>query len=130
MRRLFVTSVAIRDITRYDGPLAFLVEGLLTVLDDEKYMNYDRYTKDPKNSALFNGNATSMGGNGLPDPKYTGLRTGTGTIKPGGGGGCVVDGPFTEFVPSSSTSIHCHFRYLTSFLPTGTQPTSVPAPPS
>ncbi|KAK4171012.1 hypothetical protein QBC36DRAFT_295759 [Triangularia setosa] len=62
------------------------------------YMNYDRYTKDPKNSALFNGNATSMGGNGLPDPRYTGLRTGAGTIKSGGGGGCVTEGPFKDYM--------------------------------
>jgi len=62
-------------------------------------MNYDRYTKDAKNSALFNGNATSMGGNGVLDPKYTGLRVGTGgMIKSAGGGGCVTQGPFKEFV--------------------------------
>lgn len=61
-------------------------------------MNYDRYTKDPKNSALFNGNATSMGGNGAPDSSYTGLRTGNGVIKSAGGGGCVTEGPFKEFV--------------------------------
>jgi tyrosinase len=62
-------------------------------------MNYDRYTKDAKNSALFNGNATSMGGNGDPDPRYTGLRMGgSGTIKSAGGGGCVTTGPFKEFV--------------------------------
>lgn len=64
------------------------------------YMNYDRYTKDPKNSALFNGNMTSMGGNGAPDSKYTGVRTGSGTIKSGGGGGCVTDGPFKDYVAS------------------------------
>jgi len=62
-------------------------------------MNYDRYTKDPKNSALFNGNATSMGGNGAPDPSYTSLRTSAGLMKTGGGGGCITEGPFKEFVP-------------------------------
>jgi len=61
------------------------------------YMNYDRYTKDPQNSALFNGNATSMGGNGDPDPGYTGLRMGVGgMVKSAGGGGCVNKGPFKE----------------------------------
>jgi len=65
-------------------------------------MNYDRYTKDPKNSALFNGNATSMGGNGAPDPKYTGFRTGGGLIKSAGGGGCVTEGPFKECVLTPS----------------------------
>ena len=64
-------------------------------------MNYDRYTKDAKNSALFNGNATSMGGNGDPDPGFTTLRMGTGTVKSAGGGGCVTKGPFKEFVPSN-----------------------------
>lgn len=61
-------------------------------------MNYDRYTKDPKNSALFNGNATSMGGNGELDPRYTGLRTSAGLMKSGGGGRCVTEGPFKEYV--------------------------------
>ncbi|KAG7287554.1 hypothetical protein NEMBOFW57_007066 [Staphylotrichum longicolle] len=67
-------------------------------LENAGYMNYDRYTKDAKNSALFNGNATSMGGNGEPDPRYTGLRMGSATIKSAGGGGCVTQGPFKEFV--------------------------------
>lgn len=62
------------------------------------YMNYDRYTKDAKNSALFNGNATSMGGNGDPDPRYTGLRMGSTTIKSAGGGGCVTQGPFKDYM--------------------------------
>jgi len=61
-------------------------------------MNYDRYTKSPEKSALFNGNMTSMGGNGAPDPKYKGVRSGNGMIPTGGGGGCVTEGPFKEFV--------------------------------
>ena len=62
-------------------------------------MNYDRYTKDPEKSALFNGNMTSMGGNGAPDPRYKGVRTGAaGLIPSGGGGGCVTEGPFKELV--------------------------------
>lgn len=65
-------------------------------------MNYERYTKDPEKSALFNGNATSMSGNGAPDPRYTGFRTGTGQITSGGGGGCVTSGPFVEFVFQAS----------------------------
>jgi len=55
-------------------------------------MNIDRYAQDPINSPLFNGNASSMGGNGVPDPGYKGL----GSIKSGGGGGCVTSGPFSE----------------------------------
>ncbi|GAB1312035.1 hypothetical protein MFIFM68171_02245 [Madurella fahalii] len=62
------------------------------------YMNYDRYTKDPQNSALFNGNATSMGGNGDPDPGYLGVRMGVGgMVKSAGGGGCVTKGPFKDY---------------------------------
>jgi len=59
-------------------------------------MNIDRYAEDPIHSPLFNGNASSMGGNGLPDPNYKGL----GSIKSGGGGGCVTEGPFHEYVGS------------------------------
>lgn len=29
-----------------------------------QYWNWDRYARDPINSPLFNGNETSMGGNG------------------------------------------------------------------
>lgn len=62
------------------------------------YMNYDRYTKDPLNSALFNGNETSMGGNGDPDPNYKGFRAGMGGMIPSaGGGGCVTKGPFKDY---------------------------------
>jgi tyrosinase len=57
-------------------------------------MNYDRYAEDPINSPMFNGNSSSMGGNGAPDPNYTGQAR----IKSGGGGGCVKSGPFSEFV--------------------------------
>ncbi|KAH8901345.1 Di-copper centre-containing protein [Thozetella sp. PMI_491] len=64
------------------------------------YMNYDRYTKDPEKSALFNGNMTSMGGNGAPDPRYKGVSSSNGMIKSGGGGGCVTEGPFKDMVVS------------------------------
>ena len=66
-----------------------------------QYMNYDRYTKDPKNSPLFNGNSSSMGGNGEPDPNYKGVEQKGRTpnlIASGGGGGCVTSGPFSEYV--------------------------------
>ena len=64
-------------------------------------MNYDRYTKDPKNSPLLNGNSSSMGGNGEPDPNYKGVEQKGRTpnlIASGGGGGCVTSGPFSEYV--------------------------------
>lgn len=62
-------------------------------------MNYDRYAQDPVNSPMFNGNASSMGGQGLPSD-YPGVaqpyRKPYDWIKPGGGGGCVTEGPFKE----------------------------------
>ncbi|KAK4207267.1 hypothetical protein QBC37DRAFT_299086 [Rhypophila decipiens] len=65
------------------------------------YMNYDRYTHEPEKSALFNGNATSMGGNGAPDPRYRGVNSATGKLIPKGeGGGCVTTGPFKDMVVS------------------------------
>lgn len=70
-----------------------------------QYMNYDRYAEDPMNSPLLNGNASSMGGNGAPDPLYKGVSQAGRTpniIKTGGGGGCVTAGPFSEYVFSSS----------------------------
>ncbi|KAI1813017.1 hypothetical protein GGS20DRAFT_586881 [Poronia punctata] len=69
----------------------------------QPYMNYDRYAEDPLNSPLLNGNASSLGGNGEPDPDYKGVpqygRT-PNIIASGGGGGCVTDGPFSDIVVS------------------------------
>jgi tyrosinase len=66
-------------------------------------MNYDRYAQDPVNSPMFNGNATSMGGQGAP-VNYTGVmqpfRAPYNRIAPGGGGGCVTEGPFKDMVVS------------------------------
>jgi len=62
-------------------------------------MNYDRYAQDPVNSPMFNGNASSMGGQGEYD-NYGGVfqpfRAPYNKIPQGGGGGCVKDGPFKE----------------------------------
>ncbi|KAI1297343.1 hypothetical protein F5Y03DRAFT_369618 [Xylaria venustula] len=67
----------------------------------QPYMNYDRYAQDPKNSPLLNGNASSLGGNGEPEPAYKGVpqpgRT-PNIIASGGGGGCVKSGPFSDWV--------------------------------
>lgn len=64
-------------------------------------MNYDRYAADPINSPLFNGNASSMGGNGAPTD-YAGVpqpfRPPYNMIPSAGGGGCVTEGPFKEYV--------------------------------
>ena len=71
-----------------------------------QYWNYDRYAADPINSPLFNGNASSMGGNGAPSD-YAGVPTPgfeppLDIIPNAGGGGCVTEGPFKEYtqVPS------------------------------
>ena len=65
-----------------------------------QYWNYDRYAADPINSPLFNGNASSMGGNGAPSD-YAGVPTPgfeppLDIIPNAGGGGCVTEGPFKE----------------------------------
>ncbi|KAH9885553.1 Di-copper centre-containing protein [Xylariomycetidae sp. FL2044] len=69
----------------------------------QPYMNYDRYSVDPKNSPLFNGNSSSMGGQGELDPDYAGVpqpgRT-PNIIESGGGGGCVTTGPFSDMMVS------------------------------
>jgi tyrosinase len=66
-------------------------------------MNYDRYAEDPINSPMFNGNASSMGGNGAPT-KYRGIimpfKKPNDMIKSAGGGGCVTTGPFKDMVVS------------------------------
>ncbi|KAK0617754.1 hypothetical protein B0T14DRAFT_605751 [Immersiella caudata] len=80
----------------------------------QPYMNYDRIAKDlttnPANSPHWNGNSSSLGGNGEPDPEHKGIGQGNRIIIPsGGGGGCVKSGPFSDMVvslgPTSMTSI-------------------------
>ncbi|KAI8963059.1 Di-copper centre-containing protein [Daldinia sp. FL1419] len=69
----------------------------------QPYMNYDRYSEDPLNSPLLNGNASSLGGNGVLEPSYKGVSQPGRTpniIKSGGGGGCVTEGPFSDMVVS------------------------------
>ncbi|KAK3312280.1 hypothetical protein B0H66DRAFT_632904 [Apodospora peruviana] len=69
----------------------------------QPYMNYDRYANDPINSPMFNGNSSSMGGNGEHDPTYRGITQNgrnPNLIKSGGGGGCVKSGPFSDMVVS------------------------------
>ncbi|KAI1652510.1 Di-copper centre-containing protein [Daldinia decipiens] len=69
----------------------------------QPYMNYDRYSEDPLNSPLLNGNASSLGGNGVLEPTYKGISQPGRTpniIKSGGGGGCVTEGPFSDMVVS------------------------------
>lgn len=69
----------------------------------QPYMNYDRYAADPINSPMFNGNSSSMGGNGAPTA-YGGIKSPFkkphDKIQSGGGGGCVTSGPFKDMVVS------------------------------
>lgn len=65
-------------------------------------MNYDRYADDPINSPLFSG-SSSMGGNGAKSD-YPGIPAPYprpyDMIPSAGGGGCVTEGPFKEYVPA------------------------------
>jgi tyrosinase len=69
----------------------------------QPYMNYQRLVDNPKQSAMFNGNATSMGGDGVY-AKYRGVPMGFpapfNNIPPADGGGCVKEGPFKDMVVS------------------------------
>lgn len=92
---------------------------MISLLTDNiyQYMNYERYSQDPGNSPLLNGNASSLGGNGAPEPTYKGVRQQGRTpniIASGGGGGCVTEGPFSEFVTPSS----CYLNFQVSYPPT------------
>jgi hypothetical protein len=67
----------------------------------QPYWNWARYAEDPINSPLFNGNDSSMGGNGLPSiypgiPSM-GFKEPYDMIPSAGGGGCVTTGPFKEY---------------------------------
>jgi tyrosinase len=66
----------------------------------QPYWNWGRYAADPINSPLFNGNDSSMGGNGLPSDypgiPSMGFKAPYDMIPSAGGGGCVTTGPFKE----------------------------------
>lgn len=61
------------------------------------YWNWAFYP-ELETSPIFDGSATSLGGNGIYDPVPNGTyTTGEGTVLPGGtGGGCVTTGPFAN----------------------------------
>lgn len=70
----------------------------------QPYWNWGRTAADPVNSPLFNGNATSMGGQGAKI-EYAGVPTKSfkppfDKIPQGGGGGCVTEGPFKNMTVS------------------------------
>jgi len=71
----------------------------------QPYWNWARTAEDPINSPLFNGNASSMGGNGLPSvypgiPAMAGFTPPYDMIPSAGGGGCVTQGPFKNMTVS------------------------------
>lgn len=63
---------------------------------NRQYNNWARYASDPANSPIFNGNASSMSGNGEKFT-YDGIFVGMGSSIPADqGGGCVTSGPFKK----------------------------------
>lgn len=69
-----------------------------------QYWNWGRTAADPINSPMFNGNMSSMGGNGVKSD-YPGVMVMGAGFKPPYdlipadlGGGCVKDGPFAKSV--------------------------------
>ncbi|CAI6333741.1 unnamed protein product [Periconia digitata] len=70
----------------------------------QPYWNWGRTAADPANSALFNGNMSSMGGNGVkadyPGVMTMGFKKPYDIIPPDVGGGCVHEGPFKNMTVS------------------------------
>jgi tyrosinase len=74
---------ALRDECGYNG--------------SQPYWNWFSHTNDLTKHPVFDGTATSMGGDGLY-VKHNGSAGGKGTIAlpSGAGGGCIKDGPFKK----------------------------------
>ncbi|KAK2009287.1 tyrosinase central domain-containing protein [Colletotrichum eremochloae] len=62
----------------------------------QPYEHWPYYASDPLNSPVFNGNETSMSGDGAKVP-HPGVQFGATIIQPANGGGCVMAGPFRDF---------------------------------
>ncbi|KAH8901803.1 Di-copper centre-containing protein [Coniochaeta sp. PMI_546] len=103
-------AMMLHDTTRLLASHRYFIWAYERALRDEcgytgyqPYMNYDRYAADPINSPMFNGNASSMGGNGAPTT-YPGVpqpfRRPYDKIPSAGGGGCVTTGPFKDMAVS------------------------------
>lgn len=69
----------------------------------QPYYSYSRWTKDPLKSPLFDGSATSLGGNGVlgcTNQSWTGIPLNEDPlikIPHGVGGGCITSGPFKDW---------------------------------
>lgn len=65
-----------------------------------QYWNWGKTAQDPIDAPMFDGSATSMGGNGVYEKHNctNALPTGLNCIPPGAGGGCVTEGPFKKYV--------------------------------
>ncbi|KAK1973441.1 tyrosinase central domain-containing protein [Colletotrichum cereale] len=62
----------------------------------QPYEHWPYYASDPLNSPVFNGNETSMSGNGAKVP-HPGIQFGPTIFQPADGGGCLMGGPFKAF---------------------------------
>lgn len=66
----------------------------------QPYWDWSKYYQDPAASPLFDGSATSIGGNGEAIVHGATLLRAFGleiSLPPGSGGGCVQTGPFADF---------------------------------
>ncbi|KAF4479152.1 Tyrosinase-like protein orsC [Colletotrichum fructicola Nara gc5] len=62
----------------------------------QPYEHWPYYSSDPLNSPVFNGNDSSMSGDGAK-VAHDGIPFGNITIPPANGGGCLLGGPFKDF---------------------------------
>ena len=102
MRKHSGTNVDTRDINHIGTGdvmlrMFFLAFSLLKIIK----VTYTSFLSDPIHSPLFDGSATSMGGNGAfqayPGTPLPGAPPGLNDIIPSAeGGGCVTTGPFKE----------------------------------
>ncbi|KAF4819160.1 Tyrosinase-like protein orsC [Colletotrichum siamense] len=86
--------------SRYDDFVATHIQQTLsihfTITDAAKYEHWPYYSSDPLKSPVFNGNDSSMSGDGAK-VAHDGIPFGNITIPPANGGGCLLGGPFKDF---------------------------------
>jgi hypothetical protein len=103
MRKRYERNVATLDISPLvisTSPISFLL--LQVTHHENQYWNWGRTASDPAKSPLFNGNMSSMSGNGAkvyyPGVKTSGFKPPYDVIPADEGGGCVTTGPFAKYV--------------------------------